>query len=280
MYRRLAGLLLLSTALLVPGATSSAQSTHQALVVIDTGSTVRHVCIRFTSASISGRDALDLAARVDPSVEPVYRDYGGDYGVAVCSLCGVGTSSGDCPGSSGNYWAYYRAVAGSTQFAYSSSGASSTTVHDGDVEGWHWRPGTPPYASVQQVCGTISSTGSFSPDGPGQPAPAPAPARAAASPGGQATTPLPSSAGVRQAASQASVPGSTGMTTVPSAPQTSSVPDTSVVAVSPAERTGSASRPTVHRRPSGGSAVGLAGFAAAMALLVGVGWQVRRRRSR
>jgi hypothetical protein len=271
MYRRLAGLLLLSTLLFVPGSTSSAQSTHQALVVIDTGSTVKHVCIRFTSNSISGRDALDLAARVDPSVAPVYRDYGGDYGVAVCSLCGVGTSSGDCPGSAGNYWAYYRAAAGSAQFVYASTGASNTTVHDGDVEGWHWRPGAPPYASVQQVCGTISSTGSFTPDSP--PSSGPGPSASPPAAGSQST-----------ATSRAVIPPPVKGATREAS--TVVVPDASTTAVSPVDattltagaRAEAAPRLAAGRRTSGGSVAGLAGFAAALGLLLGGAWLLRRRR--
>src|SRR5205085_5058056 len=82
---------LLVSVLALAGASTAvparAQSVHQAVVVIDTGSAVKHICIRFTADAISGKDALDLANQVDPSVAPVYRDYGGDYGVAVCSLC-------------------------------------------------------------------------------------------------------------------------------------------------------------------------------------------------
>lgn len=137
---------------------------HRAAVIIDTGSAVKHVCILFSADSISGKDALDLANQVDPSVQPVYRDYG-SLGAAVCSLCGTGNPQNDCLGNqSAKYWAYDRAPNGTAKFSQSSEGISSSQVHDGDVEGWFWgQGGAPPYASVEQVCGTISTDGTFTP---------------------------------------------------------------------------------------------------------------------
>ncbi|MBV8981439.1 MAG: hypothetical protein JO086_11105, partial [Acidimicrobiia bacterium] len=171
MRRRLAAAIgAFTTALFVavsPGAGAAraqSPSPHRAAVIIDTGSVIKHVCIVFNGDSISGKDALDLANQADPSIQPVYRDYGG-LGAAVCSLCGTGNPQTDCLGQqSGKYWAYDRASNGTTSFAQSSEGLSNTQVHDGDVEGWHWGTGgAPPYASVEQVCGTVSTNGNFTP---------------------------------------------------------------------------------------------------------------------
>ncbi|MBV9411256.1 MAG: hypothetical protein JO148_06655, partial [Acidimicrobiia bacterium] len=139
----------------LPAVHAQTPTEHRAAVIIDTGTIVKHVCIRFTADSISGKDALDLANQVDPSINPVYRDYGG-LGAAVCSMCGTGNPQNDCLGQqSGKYWAYARAPSGTSSFSPSSEGLSNTQVHDGDVEGWDWGTGgAPPYASVDQICGT------------------------------------------------------------------------------------------------------------------------------
>jgi hypothetical protein len=137
--------------LLVGGPVSAATTVHRAAVIVDTGTTVKRVCVRFTEDSISGKDALDRAG-----VDPVYRSYGGALGSAVCSLCGVGRSYADCLGSgaSATYWIYWRAAAGTTSFTRSAFGVSSTRVHDGDVEGWRWGVSeAPPFALAAEVCG-------------------------------------------------------------------------------------------------------------------------------
>jgi hypothetical protein len=130
---------------------TSASTTHRAAVIVDTGTTVKRVCVRFTAPSISGKDALDRAG-----VDATYRSYGGTLGSAVCSLCGVGRSFADClgGGSSPDYWVYWRAAAGTTAYTRSSFGVSNTQVHDGDVEGWRWGSGAPPPLSlIDEVCG-------------------------------------------------------------------------------------------------------------------------------
>jgi hypothetical protein len=156
----------------VAGPVSAASTEHRAAVIVDTGTTVKRVCVRFTEDSISGKEALDRAG-----VDPVYRSYGGSLGSAVCSLCGVGRSYADCLGSgaSATYWAYWRAAAGATSFTRSSFGVSSTRVRDGDVEGWRWGVSeAPPFALVTEVCGPEPSP---------EPSPAPTTAPTAASPG-------------------------------------------------------------------------------------------------
>jgi hypothetical protein len=168
---RIVLLLAVMGALLVAGPVSAETPIHRAAVIVDTGTTVKRVCVRFTEDSISGKDALDRA-----DVDAVYRSFGGTLGSAVCSLCGVGRSYADCLGGGGssNYWVYWRAVAGAPSFSRSSFGVSSTRIHDGDVEGWHWgATGAPPFASVAQVCGTeVLPTSTAAPPVPPAPRPA------------------------------------------------------------------------------------------------------------
>jgi hypothetical protein len=241
-------------------------------VIIDTGATVKHVCIRFTADSISGKDALDLANQVDRSVQPVYRDYG-SLGAFVCALCGTGNPQSDCTGQqSGKYWAYDRAPSGSSTFAGSSMGVSSTEVHDGDVEGWYWgKGGAPPYESVDQVCGTLTTDGTFTPTsvsrngGPPQAVVGPAgasanPQRRPQAPGAApAAGPPPSTSTSIEATAPSSVADSTS----------SSGPSGTALAQLPRHGGGSG---------SGGSWAGIAGFAAIGTGLAGWFWWLRHAR--
>jgi hypothetical protein len=129
---------------------ASADSTHHAAVIVDTGGDVHKVVISFTEDSISGIDALQRAGG-----SPVIYTFGGQGG-AVCRVFGVGRDAG--PGCLGGqdgdnrYWAYFRGPAGSSKFTYSSIGAGSARVHDGDVEGWKFGTGTAPaYVSLASL---------------------------------------------------------------------------------------------------------------------------------
>jgi hypothetical protein len=243
-------------------------------VIIDTGATVKHVCIRFTADSISGRDALDLANQVDRSVQPVYRDYGG-LGAAVCSLCGTGNPQSDCLGQqSGKYWAYDRAPSGTTKFAGSSEGISSTQVHDGDVEGWYWGAGgAPPYESVDQVCGTLTTDGNFTPTsvrrngGP----PQPVPRSAAASAAPQLASPRPGVSPTAVVPSSTTTSSGAGPTVPPpgTEPTSDSAPSGTALAQVP-RRGGGAG--------GGGSWAGLVAFGAVSTGLGGWFWWLRHTR--
>lgn len=166
---------------------------HHAAVIVDTGETVKKVCVAFSEDQISGAEALRRA-----QVDAVFASYGG-RGEAVCSICGVGCPAGDCFCDPRRFWAYHRAEPGGG-YTFSRSGASTTVVRDGDVEGWSWGGGAPPpYASVGQVCGIAeppprSSGSSGSPASPSQttaPAAAPTTTTAPAPPAPAATTPAP-----------------------------------------------------------------------------------------
>ncbi len=122
---------------------ASAAGSSTAVVVIDTGAAVRHTVIHF-DGSISGIDALQLAG-----ANPVTYGFQGQ-GAAVCALDGVGNPADQSCliGPHGEYWAYFVATGGSTSWAYSRGCACTTTVHDGDVEGWRYGTGTAPSSSA------------------------------------------------------------------------------------------------------------------------------------
>ncbi len=115
---------------------------HQALVVVDTGTTTYRQVVTFIEDSVTGLHALELAG-----ANPVVYSYSGQGG-AVCRLFGVGRDAG--PGCLGGvdgdnrYWAYFRAPSGTSSFTYSRAGAGSVQVHDGDVEGWKFGTGQAP----------------------------------------------------------------------------------------------------------------------------------------
>ncbi|MGQ0519639.1 MAG: hypothetical protein ACT4PX_00625, partial [Actinomycetota bacterium] len=137
---------------------------HRAAVIVDTGTAVKTVCVRFAEESISGVEALQRAA-----VDPVFRAYPGK-GAAVCSLCGTGCAGDEscltCD-PDGRFWSYSRAPAGTTSLRVSGAGASATSVRDGDVEGWIWgRGGAPGYVAVEVVCGEAEPPGTTAPTAP------------------------------------------------------------------------------------------------------------------
>lgn len=145
----------------------AAAAPNHAAVIVDTGQTVKKVCVTFDEEAISGAEALRRA-----NVDAVFASYG-DKGDGVCAICGVGCPAGDCFCDRSRFWAYHRAAPGGA-YAYSRAGASSTTVRDGDVEGWRWGTGTaPPYASVGEVCGVAEPASGTPPPAPDSPPPAP-----------------------------------------------------------------------------------------------------------
>ena len=227
---------------------------HRAVVVVDTGTFVRNVCVRFTQDSLSGTEVLQRAG-----VNPGLRTFGGQ-GAAVCSLCGQGCpSDGSCLTCGGkDYWAYFRASSGSATFRYAAGGAGGARVRDGDVEGWKWGNGSapPPYVSVEQICGPV-------------PAIVPSTIAAAAGPAAPSgVTPTPA--------------------TVPLAPTAPGAPDvvasnpavagTSVVAAPPVAEGAAAGAPSVTKASSGSPYVLAAVVGTVIGAVVGlVGWSIRRR---
>jgi hypothetical protein len=124
------------------GTAAATGGPHRATVVVDPGSgPVWSACISF-AGTISGLDALELAAATIPGLEPVYEPYPGQ-GRAVCRLLGVGNDPPNCLGKSVEYWSYFR------DGAYSRGGGGASQVSDGDVEGWSFSTGTAPRAATR-----------------------------------------------------------------------------------------------------------------------------------
>jgi hypothetical protein len=240
-----------------------AASVHHAALIVDTGSgPVRQFCVGFTEDTITGKDVLDRAGMNPP---PVYHSYGAN-GVAVCALLGVGRDADHCL-ESGNNWAYYRATGGATAFSYSDAGASSTTVHDGDVEGWKWEaaPMPPAFTPAGQVC----------------PASSPSPPPSDTTAGGVThSTPGPTAgAGTRPtvAPPPTTVAGPAAMATSTTPPEPSATTSTSTTAAAGRGQV-AASRRASASGGGGGSAWSLALFGVMLAGLLG--WLVWSRRAR
>jgi hypothetical protein len=129
-----------------------AAGVHRAAVIVEGDGQTHRIVVEFTEDSISGIELLRRAG-----ADPVVYAYSG-IGGAVCRLYGVGRDAGpDCLGGTNGdarYWAYFRAPAGSTSFKYAVVGGGSTSVHDGDVEGWRYGTGAAPtYASIDTILG-------------------------------------------------------------------------------------------------------------------------------
>lgn len=181
-WRALVGsaVMLLGVAVVLPSSSASAAGTHRALVIVDTGATTYERVVTFTTDSITGIQALELAG-----ANPIVYSYAGQGG-AVCRLFGVGRDAGpNCLGGAdgdNRYWGYFRAPSGTSAFTYSRAGAGSVPVKDGDVEGWKFATGqAPAWAPVPPLPPVTSTTtravappppGSGSPTGSGAAGPA------------------------------------------------------------------------------------------------------------
>ena len=146
-----AAIALLCGSVATPNLTNaSAAPTATAVVVIDTGSSVRASVIHF-DGSVTGIEALRLAG-----ANPQTAGFSGE-GAAVCELDGVGNPIGSClVGPHSEYWAYWLARGGATSWSYSRGCACTVTVHDGDVEGWRYGTGQQPRSSAS-FCGYAGS---------------------------------------------------------------------------------------------------------------------------
>ena len=247
-----------------PGS-ARADTMHRAAVIVEGDGQVRRIVVEFPEDSITGIELLRRAG-----ADPVVYAYSG-IGGAVCRLFGVGRDAGpDCLGGTNGdarYWAYFRASAGSSTFRYAAVGGGSTSVRDGDVEGWRYGTGaSPTYASIDSILG-IS---------PPPTAPPPTVVGGAAS-GSTPPPPAPGGASVPGA-----VPGTPGVTGIgepvddPSAAPTGE-PGGLVTGPALSARPAVARRAASDRSDSGGPqslvilAVGLGGI---------VGWILWTRRTR
>jgi hypothetical protein len=142
--------------MLVGPAPACAASPDSAALVVDTGGRATRYCVAMDAARVSGIDLIELAAK----------QYGLDYrlgygGAAVCRLDHVGIDGGECFTDSDEFWGYWRGTGGG--WSWSSTGAASTVVEPGDVEGWSWGTGrdgsshrAPPATSYESACGDSS----------------------------------------------------------------------------------------------------------------------------
>jgi hypothetical protein len=113
---------------------------HAGLVVRHGDGRITYAYIAFQEETISG---IELLERSGISVVTV--SFGG-LGEGVCSLDEEGCPASDCrqrvcqgPGDESPYWRYFRQAAPGDWQALA-LGASSTTVRDGDIDGWSWTP--------------------------------------------------------------------------------------------------------------------------------------------
>jgi hypothetical protein len=130
-------------------ASPASAATATAVVVIDTGASVRSAVIHF-EGTVTGIEALQLAG-----ANPVTYGYAGQ-GAAVCELDGVGNPPSSClVGPNSEYWAYWLSRDGASSWTYSRGCACSTTVGDGSVEGWRYGTGAAPRSSAS-FCAYVS----------------------------------------------------------------------------------------------------------------------------
>ena len=245
------------------------QQLNAAAVVIDTGSEVRKICVRFSEPELTGEELLRRA-----KVDAVFAEY--SIGQAVCSLCGTGCPADDCfceSGTTGRYWNYSRD--GDAGWQRSSLGASSTTVKDGDVDGWAWgtEGAVPPWIGFESIC--VETDAGADPKPVSSPARVPAPRSAA-----PVAAAKPTAAPERPSASPTATPSGTATPAPEASPEQleSERAASSSDEPTPADVDGAVL--TVEAEGAGGSGLGgVLGFVGAGALL-GAGLLVARRRLR
>lgn len=126
---------------------SRAQAANHAGIVVQLGDgSVTTACVSFDSDQITGYDLLlGSGLSVEASFDAM--------GAAVCSINGTGCSVDDCfCNFPPDYWSYWQSSGGS--WTYSNLGASSSSVTNGEVEGWSWGGGNPPSVSpsFEEIC--------------------------------------------------------------------------------------------------------------------------------
>jgi cell division septation protein DedD len=133
-------------------ACAAATGPHAALL-IETGSRDLRLCVALDAPSVSGTHLIELAGEQQHLVYAF-----GSGGDAVCRLAGVGPQGDDCFADYPDFWGYWRDD-GRGGWTWSSTGAASTTVGDGDLEGWVWGSGDtgstharPPALTIADVC--------------------------------------------------------------------------------------------------------------------------------
>jgi hypothetical protein len=284
---RAARLLIVVAAVLAAAPTSaSATGASTAVVVIDTGASVRSAVIHF-DGSINGIDALELAGG-----NPTTYGFSGN-GAAVCSIDGVGNPANESCliGPNGEYWAYYLATGGATSWTYARGCACTTTVNDGDVQGWRYGTGAAPRSSADfcayVACAPPPTTATTAPaPGPGVGPVTTVPYQPPVAPSSQPAGTSPQSGGSGTTASGPAItgaePGSIEATTTSTPP-----PTTTTTKGSRDRKDVQVAAAAVHRKAGGGtvagdstgSPTGVAIAAGALAATAGIAVWLRRRRS-
>lgn len=133
-----------------------ARTKHAGIVVQFGNGEVVNKCVEFSEGSLSGVELLERAG-FDTKV-----DASNAMGVAVCKINKDGcnypgkTCFCECQGADCKYWSYWRMVDGT--WKYQENGASNTSIHNGDLEGWVWGAGgvsnavPPALTTFDQVC--------------------------------------------------------------------------------------------------------------------------------
>jgi hypothetical protein len=154
--------LALATVLWFGPVTGAAPAVHYAGVVVRHGDgRMAYAYVGFTEESLNG---IELLKRTGLDVVTVA--FGG-LGEGVCSIDEHGCPATDCrkrvcQGSKADdpFWQYFRQTEpGNWQFL--ALGASSTKVHDGDIDGWSWtgkQPELPPL-TIRDVARLAGFTG-------------------------------------------------------------------------------------------------------------------------
>jgi hypothetical protein len=160
---------------------------HVGLVIEHSSGRIVARCIAFTEEQITG---LQLIQR--SGVQYQSQNFG-SLGSAICQLDSEpSTVQSNCFGT-GPYWQYFHRTAGG--WAQSPLGVTSWTLHDGDMDGWHYAPGAaqaPATTAFSTVCPPAAPVAAAS-----SVAPAPAVARPGGSPAAviaTATPPAPATA--------------------------------------------------------------------------------------
>lgn len=152
-------LMALACGLGVNGTAARPQS-HQAGLVVQVGDNQPQTyCVNFDSDTISG---LQLLQNVS-SLQVIYDATSTGMGAGVCKINNDGCSFPiedcfcQCQGLACVYWSYWHLQPNNT-WDYSSLGASSFVLTDGQVDGWRWGAGTtnsaqpPPVITLAEIC--------------------------------------------------------------------------------------------------------------------------------
>jgi hypothetical protein len=141
----------------LPAATGAgvacAATTPHAGLVIDTGSRTLELCVELDAARVSGLHLVELAGD----------QYGLQYGFGLggqgmCRLDGTGPTGDDCFADYPDFWGFWKGD-GSGAWTWAPTGPASSTVGNGELDGWVWGAGDtgnthakPPAVSIDAVC--------------------------------------------------------------------------------------------------------------------------------